>query len=803
MAASRPRLQKYFFGREQACTDVLALLKREDVALVVLTGPGGVGKTQLALHVADAIIRSTGVNARFVDLSAVRHDGQVASEIARGLAVRVLDERRIVETVARTALANPQQFLILDNLEQVIEGAAGFIAQLLDACPTATILATSRRPLRLREEFVVPVLPLAVPIAGEPISAEAAICYPAVQLFVARSQQQDPSFVFDDDRAADVVAICAGVDGIPLAIELAAAQSPLLSLTDIRCGIDLGAPALSSGFREVPARQQTMDATLSWSFQLLSESSRTLLTKLAVFAHGFSLEAARAVAGPSFDQIGFQNAMQELCEQSLVTPLHAESGESRYRLLEPVRQFAQAHLDISGERPETLERHARFFYAFVERLDLTRAHFRPDRFERLMLADAFQNVEIAMETLRDLGETAALIDLILWLHFYSFDLGRVGDRARWLELGDAWTQGRVDAQRAKVLIGMASQQNLAGHIAQAVELATEALAIMRDSGDRWFEADAAARTGIYAGRLGEHDLAIQHEEHALAIAQQLGSDHWVLNFTSTVLGHLGNITLLLGEIERAGQYFSDAVLMQRNQGFEPGASHRWGNHPVAGLGDVARARGDPAVAYQHYLDACTHAHQFRDARGVAFALSGIAGSLAAMGEWRLAARSFGRAEAYHDAISLPFGLESMDRQRALGLPEPWQRASEPFGKESRLREAVLRGGHSTHRSIPDVSGAESAWAEGRMVPIPQLLIELNERHPSSMTSSAAHKTDPFTPREIEVLRLLAEGRSDKEIAVTLFVSPRTASSHVANILMKLDVSSRAAAATWAAKNDYV
>ncbi len=224
---------------------------------------------------------------------------------------------------------------------------------------------------------------------------------------------------------------------------------------------------------------------------------------------------------------------------------------------------------------------------------------------------------------------------------------------------------------------------------------------------------------------------------------------------------------------------------------------------MAGLGDVARALGEPAAAYQYYVEACKHAHQFGDARGVAFALRGIAGSLAVLGEWRLAARSFGRAESYHEAIGLPFGLESMDRQRALGLPEPWQRASEPFGKESKLRAAVTHGRHATHRAVPDVNGAEFSWAEGRTVPIPQLLFELGELHPSSMPISPVHETDLFTPREIEVLRLLAEGRSDKQIAGTLFVSPRTASTHVASILMKLDVPSRAAAATWAAKNGYV
>jgi DNA-binding CsgD family transcriptional regulator len=299
-------------------------------------------------------------------------------------------------------------------------------------------------------------------------------------------------------------------------------------------------------------------------------------------------------------------------------------------------------------------------------------------------------------------------------------------------------------------------------------------------------------------RLYDLDRATTFQQEALAALPALGDAIWVRLMETSIFGHLGNIAVALGDVDRADVLFTAALNRQRALGYEFGTSHIAASHPIAGLGDVARARGDHALALSWYQDALGHAWSFRDARAVAYALGGTAGTLAAAGRWEEAARLFGASEALHERAGLHFDLETMNRQRALGLPEPWQRAGEPFDSGQPLREAIKNRGTVVAPVVPDPELAAQAWEDGRSIP----LVEAITKAISAAIPAIPPADSVFglTPREREVLTLLTEGRSNQAIADTLFISPRTAKNHVAHILAKLGANSRAAAVAYALRH---
>jgi DNA-binding CsgD family transcriptional regulator len=303
---------------------------------------------------------------------------------------------------------------------------------------------------------------------------------------------------------------------------------------------------------------------------------------------------------------------------------------------------------------------------------------------------------------------------------------------------------------------------------------------------------------VIALRIGDGSLAAARQEEALAILTDLGrTESWAACAAGTVLGNLGNVAVAQGNMVQAKHRFTESLAALRALGYARGITH-----VSAGLGDVARGEGDQAEALRCYREALALGWAHGETRAIGYALGGVAATLAGQGQWEAAARLFGAAEAYHETVGMPFALETFDRQRALGLPEPWLRAHDSFGVEQGLRDALRERRTVPLSSLPDPAEASRRWVAGRLVPIEEavadaLAVDLDGEGPAA----APRPEDAFglSPRELEVLRLLVEGRTDREIAGVLCISTRTAEKHVRAILGKLDAPTRTAAAAIAVR----
>ncbi len=351
-------------GRQQELAELAALLRRSDVRLLTMTGPGGIGKTRLALQLAAELAADFADGVTFVELAPVRDPDLILPTVAQALGIRQIPGHSLRDTLIN-ALGNRELLLVLDNLEQVT-AAGPEIAELVVTCEGLTVLATSRSPLRVRPEHEYLVEPLALP-DRRPTTAAEVVGSPAVALFVERAQAVSAGFALTDANAPAVTEICARLDGLPLAIELAAARIKVLSPEALLARLTNRLVVLTTGARDQPERLRTMRATIRWSYDLLGRTEQTLFRRLAVFAGGFSLEAAERVV-PSADQLESEifEGIASLVDQSLLRRTDAAEGEPRFSMLETIREFALEQLAESGEEDAVRRRHAAWCAALVE-----------------------------------------------------------------------------------------------------------------------------------------------------------------------------------------------------------------------------------------------------------------------------------------------------------------------------------------------------------------------------------------------------------------------------------------------------
>ncbi len=355
-------------GRDAEVASVLRLLD-EEMRLVTLSGPGGSGKTRLAMEIAAEALEHYPDGVFFVDLAPIRAADYVVPTIATGLGVRENPGEPLFETLSRY-LAERRVLLVLDNCEQILE-AAPDVAALLARCSHLAVLATSREPLRVRVERVFPVAPLPLPDSQHLPDLAALAQVPSIALFVERAQAVDPGFMLTEDNASATAAICRRLDGLPLAIELAAARVRLLPPEALLARLERSLPLLTSGARDAPVRQRTLRDTIAWSYDLLSSNDQALLRRLSVFVGGWTLEAAEAVGNPD-GVLDVLEGLGNLVERSLARREDAVSGELRFGMLETIREFGLERLVEAGEEDETRHRHAEHFAAFAE---LAEPHF--------------------------------------------------------------------------------------------------------------------------------------------------------------------------------------------------------------------------------------------------------------------------------------------------------------------------------------------------------------------------------------------------------------------------------------------
>ena len=640
-------------GRERDVTAVLSLLEKGEARLLTLTGPGGVGKTRLALEVAGVAKEMFTDGVAFVALASLNDADLVLATVFRTLGLQEAGGRSVRETL-REHLRGRRVLLVLDNFEHVTE-AAPEVAELLGACPDLVVLATSRATLRVRGEKEYPVRPLAVPDPSRSPDMRIVSTSPAARLFADRAGEANTSFEITGKNAASVAAICWRLEGLPLALELAAAKMRYLGPTELLSRLDRALEA--GGARDLPQRQRTMGATLDWSHDLLSDEEKALFRRLSVFAGGFRLEAAEAVGGVGeVGESGVEEAFDllgGLVEQSLVTAEPDGLGGTRYRMLEPIRQYALGRLQESREAEEARRRHAGYYLELAGQAEPElRGARAPEWIERLEAEQ--NNLRSAISWALSNGEAELATRLTFALVRFFWSHGPYGEVLRWMEealAADAAAGGAMSAgARARARYVAATMDFRLGGYEDLRSAVGEAAAI-EDEGDVTGAADALMMSGLACMRAGEQERAATLLEESRRLFESIG-DKPGLALTTI---HLGAVPLHRGDLARAEECFQRGLALARKSG-DPMSLYTAHYH----LALVAQGKGRYAQACRHYAEFVEVSQQHaKDRQNVGYALLGLTECWAARGEPERAARLLGAAEALFESVGMTFHYYNM------------------------------------------------------------------------------------------------------------------------------------------------
>jgi predicted ATPase/class 3 adenylate cyclase/Tfp pilus assembly protein PilF len=625
-----PRQPTALLGREEEVRHVVDLLRQKEVQLLTLTGPGGTGKTRVALQVAAELLDDFADGVFFVPLAPLTDPNVVPSAIASALGLRDEGEQPLPDRL-REYLAGKQLLLVFDNVEHLVE-AAPLIAGFLVAAPELKVLATSRVPLRLRAEREYPVPPLGLPPRTS-LPPEQLVQYEAVRLFVERAQAVKPDFVLDNTNAPPVAVICHRLDGLPLAIELAAARVRMLSPQAMLARLEKRLPLLTGGARDAPARQRTLRDTIAWSYDLLAPQEQMLFRRLAVVAGGFTLESAEAIGNYDGTLDAFAG-LERLCEHNLVRQDGGPGDEPRFTMLETVREFGLEQLAESGEEAAIRKEHAALFMELAE--EGAPALSGPDPGPWLdQLETEHENLRAALRWAVGTDNTVGLrLGAALW-RFWDIR-GYLGEARRWLEQVLAGGDGSAAPERAAALTGLANVVQVQGDHQRAMELHEEALALWRALADPRGVAISLDCLGHLAQGRGEYRHATALHEQALELADQAGDER----IAGLALLNLGTAALHQSRYEHAVAHYSEALARFRRAG-----DKRTAGSVLNNLGALAFLQEDYGRATDRYQEALSCYREVGDRQGIASTLANLGETLQHQGE-------FERAED-HLAEALP------------------------------------------------------------------------------------------------------------------------------------------------------
>jgi predicted ATPase/transcriptional regulator with XRE-family HTH domain len=708
-------------GREAEVRALCALLRDSQARLLTLTGPAGVGKTRLALAVADALRDEFADGVWLVRLAQLADPDLVLATIAETLGVPEQGGRPLLETLC-ARVREKRMLVVLDNFEHVIE-AASTLGAVLEQSPGLTLLITSRAPLRLRGERAAPLDPLPAPTAARTrLPPEALMRYAAVALFVARAGDVQPAFALTAANAPTIAAICARLDGLPLAIELAAARITLLSPEALLSRLSHQLTLLTGGPRDAEERQRTMRATLAWSEALLTAEEQTLFQRLAVFAGGGALEAVEAVcAAPAgVEPVGLEvlDGLGRLVDHSLVQRRGedgvATASEPRIGMLHVIREYALERLEASdgGREAEALRlAHAAYFLALAERAEpeLTgpEATLWLDRLER-----EHDNLRAALGWARTGGqsgvETGLRLVAALWRFWWA--RGHVREGQAWVEellaremtqrpglvtaapeevadagTGDALRTGAAVDRRVGALLAGSSLALWLGEHAQAQTWLEQAGTLGRATGDRRTMADVLNSLGLLAGQRGDHEQAAARFAESLALMRALDNRRGI----AVTLNNLADVALFQGALERATVAFTEALALARELGDRDHIAMCLQN-----LGAVARKRGAIAQAEALQREALALFRDLGEPHHCTEALEQLGATAGVARQGERAARLLGAATAVRRTLDTPQPLlERAETDEAVAfaradLGEPRWAAAFAAGQALSLEQAI-------------------------------------------------------------------------------------------------------------------
>jgi predicted ATPase/DNA-binding SARP family transcriptional activator/DNA-binding CsgD family transcriptional regulator len=753
-----------FVGREREKREIERLLGT--TRLLSITGAGGSGKTRLAQEVARDLTEAYPDGIWLAELATVAEGSLVGEAIADVLGVPQQPGRPIEVTLVG-ALREKHLLLVLDNCEHLVSDVAPLAEFLLRSCPGLRILATSRENLGVAGEVFWQAPPLSGPDPTHSNTTEELEGYESVRLFVQRARYRNPAFALTRQNAAAVAQICARLEGIPLAIELAAARVGL-SVQEIADRLDDSLKLLTAGNRTAVPRQRTLRGALDWSHDLLSEPERVLFRRLSAFAGGWTLQAAEAIgSGASIEEYEVLDLLSQLVDKSLVLANATEDGTVRYRLLEPVRQYSQEKLRMSEEAKTVQLRHACWCLELVEKA-LGGLH-GPEQASWVGLMNGeYANTQAALSwSLENKPETALRLAAALGSFWYRY--GRIFEGRHWLEAVLAQTGDVQSATRAKTLrlAGVLSEES--GLYERAEKQHEQGLALYRRLGDREGMAASLTSLGALAYAVGDLERAMLLTQESLALKQELGDERALMSSRN----NLGEMMQKAGELAKAQSLFEENLRSDEMSKDEWGAAVSRLN-----LGILAIEQGDLVRSEKLLFEALRAFRRLGDEDASTECLESLAGAAGARGEAVRAATLFGAAEAAREELGVPIRPVDLERY-------------ERFVASSR-------------RGQGETSWA-SAWSRGQALSLQQAIdhaLSLERAAAAGLATSGPdpeRSSNPLTTREREVSHLVAQGYTNRHISHRLSISERTVSTHVGRILKKLDLRSRSQLAAWIAE----